>query len=171
MRTRDRSDQYFDRDVGDSTENCPDGPADSVNRRHQCLSTARPRTTIMDESAGVSERFDRTSPWPILVGLGLALGEFGVFFGGIFVPVGVAGIVLFVGSIVGLLVESGYVETHARAALMVGGIVVAFGVLIGGFSALSAEFDLFTRAITVVAGGVLAIGAGAVLGLVEVDRT
>lgn len=125
----------------------------------------------MNEATGISERFDRTSPWPILVAVGLALAEFGVFFGGIFIPVGVAGIVLFVGSIVGLLVESGYVETHARAALLVGGVVVAVGALLAGFSVVSAEFDLYTRALTVVTGGLLAIGAGAVLGVVEVERS
>lgn len=124
----------------------------------------------MDESAGVSEQFDRTSPWPLLVAVGLALGEFGVFFGGVFVPVGVAGIVLFAGSITGLLVESGYVDRHARAALLVGGVVVAIGGLLAGFSALSPEFELYTRALTVGVGGVLAIGAGTVLELVETDR-
>jgi len=121
----------------------------------------------MVESTGVAEEFDRSSPWPLLIALGLALSEFGVFFGGIFVPVGVAGIVLFAGSVVGILVETEYVETHRRGALIVGGVIVLLGGVLYGFSAVSVQFDLYTRAFTVVVGGLLAVGAALVLGALD----
>ncbi|MFW6436386.1 MAG: DUF7541 family protein [Halococcoides sp.] len=121
----------------------------------------------MVESTGVADEFDRTSPWPLLIALGLALAEFGVFFGGIFVPVGVAGIVVFAGSVVGILVETGYVETHQRGALLVGGTIVAIGGVLYAFSAHSAQFELYTRAFTVVVGGLLAVGAALVIGVLD----
>ncbi|AWB27472.1 DUF7541 family protein [Halococcoides cellulosivorans] len=121
----------------------------------------------MVESTGVAEEFDRSSPWPLLIALGLALSEFGVFFGGIFVPVGVAGIVLFAGSVVGILVETGYVDSHRRGALIVGGTIVLIGGVLYGFSAVSVQFDLYTRAFTVVVGGLLAVGAALVLGALD----
>jgi hypothetical protein len=63
----------------------------------------------MEEPAGLSDRYLRASPWPLFVALGLALSEVGVFVG-IF-PVAVFGLLLFAGSVAGILTEAEYVKS------------------------------------------------------------
>ena len=50
----------------------------------------------------------KASPWPLFVALGLAVGEVGVFMG--LYPVAVGGLLLFVGSVAGIVQEAGYSE-------------------------------------------------------------
>ncbi|MFC6718461.1 hypothetical protein ACFQGT_00665 [Natrialbaceae archaeon GCM10025810] len=68
---------------------------------------------------------ERTSPWPILVALGFALSEAGVFFG--LFPVAVVGLVLLAGSVAGILAESDHVARPARLVVGVGAGFVAVG--------------------------------------------
>lgn len=83
----------------------------------------------MDEQSGMGDQFRRVSAWPVFVAFGLAIAEFGVLTG--IPPVGVGGLLLFVGSIAGILTESEYVEspwpllTGLSFALLVVGAVLA----------------------------------------------
>ena len=63
----------------------------------------------MAEQGGFEEGVRRVSAWPIFVALGLAVSEVGIVLG--VAPLAVAGLMLFVGSVVGILQEAGYVET------------------------------------------------------------
>ena len=58
-----------------------------------------------------SERYDKTSPWPIVVVLGVVFSELGILFN--VYPVAVAGLVVFVGSVSGIVDEAGYVVPAA----------------------------------------------------------
>ena len=78
----------------------------------------------MTEEAGVSDRYPTASPWPMFVALGFALVELGLFLG-IF-PVSVGGVLLFGGSVAGILTESEYV---AHLWKTMAGLGVAFGLL------------------------------------------
>ena len=66
----------------------------------------------MDEQPGLSEQYRRASPWPLFIALGLPIAEIGVLFG--LVPLAVGGLLLFVGSVAGIVQESGYVERPVR---------------------------------------------------------
>lgn len=67
----------------------------------------------------------RASPWPILVAVGLAVSELGVFFGS--VPVAVAGVVLLGGASAGLAHDAGYGSSPAGPLLAAGGLFVVLG--------------------------------------------
>ncbi|GGL61429.1 DUF7541 family protein [Halocalculus aciditolerans] len=121
----------------------------------------------MTEQPGLSEGYRKSSPWPVFVALGLALTEFGVFFGGMFIPVGVGGILLLEGSVVGILRESGYASTLWKTALGVGAFFALFGGVLLAFSAQSAEFNLYTRGLALLLGGVVAVVGGFALNVWE----
>lgn len=74
-----------------------------------------------DASAGSALR----SPWPILVAVGLATSELGVFVGS--VPVSVAGLVLLGGAAAGLVHDAGYGSSPAGPLLVAGGVLVVVG--------------------------------------------
>lgn len=82
-----------------------------------------------------------SSPWPVFVALGLAISELGVLLN--VVPVSVGGLLLFSGSIAGILRESGYTDQPwgtlaglGVALVVLGGIVI--GTQVGSLSSLSA---------------------------------
>ena len=75
----------------------------------------------------------RVSAWPVFVALGLAISEVGVVFG--IASVAVGGLLLFAGSVTGIVHEAGYVESPwpllggLAAVLVVAGTGLA---LVGG---------------------------------------
>ena len=80
----------------------------------------------MSDERDPSVQHTGTSPWPLFVALGLALSEVGVVLG--LRPVSVAGLLLFVGSVAGILTEAGYVSRPARAAGVQGVALVGVGI-------------------------------------------
>lgn len=117
----------------------------------------------MAEEPGLSDEYPTASPWPLLVALGLALSEIGVFLG--LFPVAVAGLLLLGGSVAGILRESGYV---ARTWLVLGGLGVVFALLGAGVVATQATGAVPVRQVLVEPNGVVGRGiaiavAGALL--------
>lgn len=82
----------------------------------------------MDENPGLSDQYRMASPWPLFVALGLPIAELGLLFG--IIPLAVGGVILFGGSIAGMLGESGYVETPWRALGVIALLAVVLGVVL-----------------------------------------
>jgi hypothetical protein len=114
---------------------------------------------------------DKASPWPLFVALGLAVGEVGVFMG--LYPVAVAGLLLFVGSVAGIVTEAGYTETPWRllgglgvVLVLLGTWVVSTQIAAGSADAWLAAVDsadtIVLRGFSIAAAGVIAlVGSGA----------
>jgi len=104
----------------------------------------------MDEQPGLSDQYRRASPWPLFVALGIPIAELGILFD-VF-AVAVAGLLLFCGSVTGMLRESGCAKTPWRP-------LGAFAVLlfaVGGLLAFT-DVNLVTRGYAIItAGGFLA---------------
>jgi hypothetical protein len=81
---------------------------------------------------GLSERYRKASPWPMFVALGFVLSEIGVVLG--FFPVTVGGLLLFGGTVAGILSEAGYVEQPWRSLFALGALLLAFGLLTIGLN-------------------------------------
>lgn len=82
----------------------------------------------MSDSSDSDSPFTGASPWPLFVAVGFALSEVGVVLG--LRPVSVAGLLLFVGSVTGILTESGYVSRPVRAAGIQGVVLVGIGIIL-----------------------------------------
>jgi hypothetical protein len=118
-----------------------------------------------------SERYDKTSPWPIVVVLGLVLSELGILFN--VYPVAVAGLVVFVGSVSGIVHEAGYVVSPWRLLVGLGAVLAVLGGIIvsvrfdGGLSAsvfaAAAADGILQRGLTIAATGAVVSVAGIVL--------
>jgi hypothetical protein len=118
-----------------------------------------------------SERYDKTSPWPIVVVLGLVLSELGILFN--VYPVAVAGLVVFVGSVSGIVDEAGYVVSPWRLLVGLGAVLAVLGGIIvsvrfdGGLSAsvfaAAATDGILQRGLTIAATGAVVSVAGIVL--------
>jgi|AntDeeMetageno50_2_1112565.scaffolds.fasta_scaffold14090_2 hypothetical protein len=127
----------------------------------------------MNEQSGLSDQYKRASPWPLFVALGLALSEIGVFVG-VF-PVAVFGLLLFGGSVAGILTESGYTERPWSALIALGGILTVAGVALIGWQVPLDQITLenfgrngiLSRSLSVVAAGLTMAVAGAVATVVE----
>jgi len=127
----------------------------------------------MEEQPGLSDQYRTASPWPVFVALGLALSEIGVFIG--LFPVAVFGLILFGGSIAGILTESGYVERPWPTLFGVGGLlaIIAVGIAVTQLPAAElvlsniGEGPLFTRLVAVVVAGAVMIAMGGVGSVVE----
>jgi hypothetical protein len=116
----------------------------------------------MDEAPGLSDQYRKASPWPLFVALGLPISEIGILFD--LFPIAVGGLLLFCGSIAGMLQESGYVKTPWRALGILAVILFAFG----GALAFT-DVALVTRGYAIlVAGGLLLFGG--VVGSLVVDK-
>jgi len=87
------------------------------------LRTATMSNVDTDVTASDSSK---ASPWPLFVALGLAVGELGVFMG--LYPVAVAGLLLFIGSVTGIVQEAGYSERPSRLLGALGAVLVVVGV-------------------------------------------
>jgi len=127
----------------------------------------------MEEQPGLSDQYRTASPWPVFVALGLALSEIGVFIG--LFPVAVFGLILFGGSIAGILTESGYVERPWPTLFGVGGLlaIIAVGIAVTQLPAAElvlsniGEGPLFTRLVAVVVAGVVMVAMGGVGSVME----
>ena len=95
-------------------------PTFTVVRRDTDLSS-----TMSDESDTIPS-YTGGSPWPLFVALGLAISEVGIVLG--LRPVSVAGLLLFVGSVTGILTESGYISRPTRVAGTQGLALIGIGI-------------------------------------------
>jgi hypothetical protein len=107
----------------------------------------------MDEQPGLSEQYRMASPWPIFVGLGLPIAEVGIVFD--LFPVAVGGLILFCGSISGILQEAGYVRSPWRAIGALAVVLVAVGVAF-----VVTDLNLITRGYAVITAGALLLLGG-----------
>ncbi|PSQ44703.1 cox cluster protein [Halobacteriales archaeon SW_7_68_16] len=120
----------------------------------------------MDENPGVEGTYRTASPWPVLIAVGLAVAEVGVVFP--LYPLAVGGLLLFLGSVVGILRETGYVDDPWPALVYGGVVLIVLGTVIyrlttGGFAVDEATLSTATgaiRGVAVVIAGTLAIVAG-----------
>jgi len=130
----------------------------------------------MEEQPGLSDQYRTASPWPVFVALGLALSEIGVFIG--LFPVAVFGLILFGGSIAGILTESGYVSRPWPTLVGVGVVLAA---LAAGLAAAYVPTEaitvanigdegLFTRLVAVAVAGVVMVAMGGVGSVMEQSK-
>ena len=127
----------------------------------------------MEEQPGLSDQYRTASPWPVFVALGLVLSEIGVFIG--LFPVAVFGLILFGGSIAGILTESGYVTRPWPTLVGVGVVltVIAAGLAIAYLPVASitvadiGDGPLLTRLVAVASAGVVMVAMGGVGSVVE----
>lgn len=106
----------------------------------------------MNDAAGLSDQYPTASPWPVFVALGLPIAEIGILFG--LFPVAVGGLLLFCGSIAGIVEEAGYSTTPWRPLATLAVVLVA----LGGVLAFT-EVSLVTRGYAIiVAGAILLLG-------------
>ncbi len=125
------------------------------------------------EEPGLSDQYSRASPWPLFVALGLTLSEVGVFIN-IF-PVAVFGLLLFGGSVAGILTESGYVDRPSPTLVALGALLGVVGVAVVLWQVPLAEVSLavfgengiLSRALAVIAAGVIMAVAGVVASVME----
>lgn len=125
----------------------------------------------METEPGASEGYRKTSPWPVVVVLGIVLSEIGILFN--LYPLSVSGLLLFVGSVSGVVHETGYVDEPWRLLSALGAVFVGFGLLVvstqvdGGAAAYVAEIStrngVSQRGFTIAATGAIATVAGFVL--------
>lgn len=109
----------------------------------------------MDENPGLSDQYRMASPWPVFIALGLPIAELGILFGGDFFPVAVGGLLLFFGSVAGMLREAGYVETPWTALGASALLTFLLGVLF-----IYGGLELVQRGTAIiVAGGIMLAGA------------
>lgn len=111
----------------------------------------------MDENPGLSDQYRMASPWPLFVALGLPIAELGLLFG--IIPLAVGGVILFGGSIAGMLGESGYVETPWRALDVIALLAVALGGALVYVDPMTAA-PLAPRGYATVGAGLLMLLAG-----------
>ncbi|MFB6084999.1 MAG: cox cluster protein [Halorientalis sp.] len=132
----------------------------------------------MEEEPGLSDQYRKASPWPMFVALGFALSEVGIIIG-IF-PIAVGGLLLFGGSVAGILKESAYVDTLWGSLFAFGGALAAIGVgvvawLVGidpgvliDVIAAPGEFGLVVpRALAVAIAGIILLAAGGTVQALE----
>jgi len=127
----------------------------------------------MAEEPGLSDQYPTASPWPVFVALGLALSEIGVFVG--LFPVAVFGLILFGGSIAGILTESGYVERPWPTLLGVGAVLIVVAAAFTVWQVPAADIalsnvgtgPLLTRLVAVAVAGVVMMAMGSVASVME----
>ncbi len=110
----------------------------------------------MDETPGLSDQYRKASPWPVFIALGLVLSELGLVFN--VLPLTVGGLLLFSGSIAGILQEAGYVAQLWGALAVMAGLLFAFG---GGvlYGNTLVEVDLTLRGYGLLTSGGLLLAA------------
>lgn len=116
----------------------------------------------MDQGTGPDEK---VSVWPMFVALGVAVSEVGVVFG--FLPLAVGGILLFEGSVAGIVHEAGYAEHPWRLLAGLGGLFVVAGALVVytqvGSAVGAALVDpngVTLRGLAIAGAGAIAVAAG-----------
>jgi hypothetical protein len=124
----------------------------------------------MEEQPGLSDQYRTASPWPLLVAVGFALTEVGVFLG--LFPIAVGGVLLLGGSVAGILGESGYTRRPWRTLALLGagfallgGALVATQVPGSSVSLLETVADpngVVGRGLAVAVAGVMLVATGIV---------
>ncbi len=120
------------------------------------------------EGIGSPTRIHRVSPWPPFVAAGFAVAEIGIVLN--LVSLAIGGIILFGGSVSGILNETKYAKSPWRPLLALGAIFVAFGGIMWAsqvqsitIEALLAIVETNTIAMrgeaVVIAGSLLVLGA------------
>ncbi|MFQ3292983.1 MAG: hypothetical protein ACI9PP_000356 [Halobacteriales archaeon] len=79
----------------------------------------------MGDTSELDGGLSKSSPWPVFVAIGLALSEVGVVLA--ILPLAVGGLLLFVGSIAGILAESGHVGSPWPLLAGLGGVLFVLG--------------------------------------------
>ena len=121
----------------------------------------------MDENPGLSDQYRKASPWPLFVALGLPIAEIGILFDLFALAVG--GLVLFSGSVAGLLEDAGYVDSPWRALAVCGVLLVpvAAALAFSGLALVTRGYAVGAAAVLLIVGAVageLFVGDGAVPG-------
>ncbi|MDZ7850830.1 MAG: cox cluster protein [Halodesulfurarchaeum sp.] len=117
---------------------------------------------------GSPTRVHRVSAWPPFIALGFAVGEIGIVLN--LVPLSIGGLILFGGSVAGILEETDYVQSRWWPLLIMGTIFVGFGGVMWGsqvstvaIETLLAAAETNTIAVRgeaiVIAGAILVLGA------------
>lgn len=118
----------------------------------------------MDDQPGLSDQYRMSSPWPLIVVLGLLFSELGLLFNVFAVAVG--GLLLFVGAITGIVLESGYAERPWNLLAGLGVALCVLGVLVTATQldsvTLGAIVDVVGRPNGIVGRGVELLIAGVV---------
>ena len=125
-------------------------------------------------SEGATGPARKASPWPVFVAVGLAVSEIGVFLDGLY-PLAIAGLLLFVGSIAGIVSEAGYVDRPWRLLGGLGAVLVVVGLLVvysqvgtAFLAAVSTTNGVVFRGFAIAGAGVVAV-AGGLAGVFVVD--
>ncbi len=118
-----------------------------------------------DADRGV-ETPKKMSPWPLLVAVGLAVAEVGIVMEGLY-PVAVAGLLLFVGSVSGIVHEAGYVERPWKLLGALGVVLALAGVAVlysqvgaDVLSALASDNVVVVRGYAILGAGLIAVFGG-----------
>lgn len=115
----------------------------------------------MSEQRATAGEYRRTSPWPVLVALGLALSELGVFLG--LFPVAVVGLVLFGASVAGALAATGYLDRPLAGAAAIGTLLVLSALGAAAWRGALATLDVAAFGTDPVLSRVLSVGVGGAL--------
>ena len=110
----------------------------------------------MDEQPGLSDQYRKSSPWPLFIAFGLAMFETGIFLANILFPVAVGGMLLFVGSCVGILRESEYISNPWKAILSASGV----SFVAGGIIWLTTSGSIKLRGTAILIGAVILLLGG-----------
>ena len=123
--------------------------------------------TREERDAGPAAEVRKVSSWPLFVALGLAVGEVGVVMA--IYPLAIGGLVLFAGSVAGILTEAGYTERPWRTLTALSGLFVVLGLLVvvtqTGTSldavqgALASTDTIVLRGFSIVGAGIVALAA------------
>ncbi|GAA0252577.1 hypothetical protein ACFFQF_03280 [Haladaptatus pallidirubidus] len=110
----------------------------------------------MDEQPGLSDQYRKSSPWPLFVAFGLALFEVGIVMAQYLFPVAVGGMLMFVGSCVGILRESEYIKNPWKGLVASAGLAFA----VGGVVWTMTTGDVQLRGTAILIGGAILFIAG-----------
>ena len=108
----------------------------------------------MNEQPGLSDEYRKASPWPVFVAVGLAIFEVGILWP--LFPVAVGGLLLFVGSAVGILRESGYIANPWKGL----GAAAVVCLVVGGALAATTGGSLRLRGVAIVTAGAIFLVGG-----------
>ena len=124
----------------------------------------------MDDQSGLSDQYRMSSPWPLIVVLGLVFSELGLLFNVFAVAVG--GLLLFVGAIAGIILESGYAERPWNLLAGLGAVLCVLGALLTATQLDSVTLDalasvvgqpngIVARGVELLIAGIVALAVGA----------
>lgn len=108
----------------------------------------------MDEQPGLSDEYRKASPWPLFVAFGLAIFEVGIVWP--LFPVAVGGLLLFVGSVVGILRESDYIADPWKGLVAASVLCLAAG----GVITYATTGTVRLRGLAILVGGVITLFGG-----------